>query len=210
MTTTPLTAPDTSRPPVTATTVDGRTLQEFLNVSREELAARMNSDTLVRAARDNEMEFANWMATTHWPHLTDQVADHLCGFLQENVVTIFAGAWSKYVELRRCAKETREDTKSTTDVALAEHDFKWEIDPDIDVLLNGVKVASIPFTIELACTVIGLELSLRQGSVYRVRGGRCNCKAGISCSGFPIWDRSLAGVDLPGELRLTHPVSLAD
>jgi hypothetical protein len=195
--------------PITAdATLDGRTLQEFLAVTRQELAARMSSDALVAAAKDNEKRFAQWMSSSHWPHLSDQVAEHLCGFLQENVVSIFAGAWSKYAELRKCAKETRDDPGSTLDVALADHDFSYEMKPSIDVLLNGQKVATIPFSIEITCAASGLELSLREGAVYRVRGGRCNCKAQILCSGFPVWERPLAGIDLPGELRLTRPIAI--
>lgn len=195
--------------PLPAATVDGRTLRELLSVTREELAAGLSSDTLVAAARDNEKKFANWMASTHWPQLTGQVAGHLLGFLEENVVTIFAGVWSKYAELRKAAHETLNDTKSTIDVALADHDFIWSIRPEIDVLLNGAKVASIPFAIELACAISVLELSLCKGAIDRVSSGKCNCKAQISCADFPpFWERSLAGVDLPGELRLTHPITI--
>lgn len=197
-------------PPLSAVaTVDGRTLRELLSVTREELAARLNSDTLVAAAHDNEQKFASWMASSHWPQLTSQVADHLLGFLEENVVTIFAGAWSKYVELRKAARETLGDTKSTVDVALADHDFIWSIRPEIDVLLNGAKVASIPFAIELACAVSALELSLSKGAIKRVSSGKCSCKAQISCANFPpFWERPLAGIDLPGELRLTHSITI--
>lgn len=192
-----------------ATTVDGRTLRELLSITREELAARLNSDTLVAAARDNEKQFASWMTSTHWPQLTSQVADHLLGFLGENVVTIFAGVWSKYAELRKAARETLDDTKSTVDVALADHDFTWSIRPEIDVLLNGIKVASLPFTIELVCVVSALELSLSKGAINRVGSGKCSCKAQIQCADFPpVWERPLAGVDLPGELRLTHPITI--
>jgi hypothetical protein len=189
--------------------INGRSLRELLSVTREELAACLKSDNLVAAARDNEKKFAGWMASTQWPQLNGQVADHLLGFLEENVVTIFAGAWSKYVELRKVARETLDDTKSTAAVELAEHDFSWSINPEIDVLLNGAKVASIPFTIELACVVSALELSLYRGAINRVSSGRCSCKAQISCADFPpVWERSLAGVDLPGELRLTHPITI--
>jgi len=189
--------------------INGRSLRELLSVTREELAACLKSDNLIAAARDNEKKFAGWMASTQWPELNGLVADHLLGFLEENVVTIFAGAWSKYVELRKAARETLDETKSTAAVALADHDFSWSINPEIDVLLNGAKVASIPFIIELAFVVCALELSLCKGAINRVSSGRCSCKAQISCGDFPpVWERSLAGVDLPGELRLTHPITI--
>jgi hypothetical protein len=192
----------------TDTTVDGRTLQDFLAVTREELAASMNSKTLVAAAKDDDRKFASWMTQTQWPQLSDQVAGHVCGFLKENLVGVFAGAWAKYSELKKCAKETRADPKSTMDVALADHDFTYEIAPDVDVMLNGVKVASIPFKIAVTCAVSGLELGLKQGCVYQVRSGKCDCNAEIRCAEKTVWTRALAGVNLPGELNLTKPIVL--
>jgi len=194
----------------TEASVDGRTLQEFLAITQQELASRMNSDMLVAAAQDKKKQFSEWMSLTHWPHLSDQVAENLCGFLQENVVGIFAGAWSKYAELRKCAKETREDPNSTIDVSLADHEFTYAVAPAVDILLNGEKVASIPFSIEVTCKVSGLVLSLKQGAVYRVRTGKCNCTTQILCAGYSVWDHPLANIDLPGELRLSKPVTLVD
>ena len=154
-------------------TVDGRTLREFLAVTRQELAASMDSKMLIAAARDEGKQFTTWMAQTQWPHLADGVAEHVCDFLKESLVGVFAGAWAKYSELKKCAKETREDG-TTMDVALADHDFTYEMEPWVDVLLNGVKVAHIPFKLAVTCEVSGLELFLKQGCVYQVRSGKCD------------------------------------
>jgi hypothetical protein len=110
-------------------------------------------------------------------------------------------------ELKRCAKETREDG-SAMDVELAEHDFTYEMEPCVDVLLNGVKVAHIPFKVAVTCTVSGLELFLKQGCVYQVRSGKLDCKAEIRCGESVVWSRELAGVNLPGELHLSKPIAL--
>jgi hypothetical protein len=188
--------------------MDGRTLQELLAVTREELAARMDSGKLIASTQDSEKKFSAWMTQTHWPHLSEQVAGHVCGFLQENLASVFAGAWNKYSELKRYAKQTREDATSTVDVALADHDFTYELSPSVDVLLDGVKVAHIPFSIAVTFAVNGLELALKHGCVERVSSGRCDCKAAILCADNEIWSRALAGVNLPGELHLAKPIAL--
>lgn len=190
-------------------TVDGRTLQQFLAVTREELTASMDNEKLMEAAASDGKHFVAWMAQTHWPHFSEQVAEHVCGFLQENSVNVFAGAWTKYAELRKYAKQTLDDPKSTVDVALADHEFTYELKPAVDILLDGMKVAHIAFTIAITCTVTALELSLRMGCVYQVRSGKCDCKAEIQCADNVVWSRALAGVNLPGELRLDKPISLA-
>jgi hypothetical protein len=167
----------------------------------------MDSKMLLTAARREGKQFNSWMAQTKWQHLPEGVADHVCDFLQENLVGVFAGAWTKFAELKECARETRKDG-GTMDVSLADHDFTYEMQPHVDVLLNGAKVAEIPFKIELTCAVSGLDLFLKQGCVYQVRSGKCDCKADISCAETVVWTRKLAGVNLPGELRLSKPIPL--
>lgn len=189
-------------------TIEGRTLEDFLGVTRKELAARLDSKTLVAAARDERKQFSRWMAQTKWQGLPASVADHVCGFLQENLVGVFAGAWSKFAELNRCAKETRKEG-TTSDISLASHDFTYEMKPHVDVLLDGVAVAEIPFTIGLTCEVSGLYLFLQHGCVYQIRSGKCNCKADIRCGETVVWKRNLADVDLPGVLHLSKPIPLS-
>ena len=120
---------------------------------------------------------------------------------------MFAGAWSKFAELKRCARETCKDG-STMDVSLSDHEFTYEMQPHVDVFLNSVKVAEIPLEIELICEVTGLDLFLKKGCVYQVRGGKCGCKADIRLGETVVWTRDLAGLSLPGELVLSKPITL--
>jgi hypothetical protein len=190
-------------------TVDGRTVQELFAVTRTELATRMNSKMLVAAAQDDTKQFSSWVKKTRWSQLPDQVADELCGYLQENLVSIFAGAWAKYAELKKCARETCEHPESTETVAFGQHDFAYEIAPQIDVLLDHVKVATIPFQIGITFSFSGLELVVKKGAVCRILSGTCDCKAEIRCAGSMIWERTVRKLDLPGELDLKHPIVLA-
>jgi hypothetical protein len=76
-------------------TIDGRTLEDFLGVTRKELVASMDSKMLLAAARDEGKQFSTWIAQTKWQHLPEGVADHVYDFLQENMAGLFAGAWTK-------------------------------------------------------------------------------------------------------------------
>ena len=191
--------------PLTAeTTIDRRTLQQFLAVTREELSARMDSETLIASARDNKKKFATWMSSSHWPHLSGEVAEHVCGFLQDNVVGIFAGTWSRFAELRKCARETLESPGGTMNLHLADHKFSYAMEPSIDVRLNGAHVATIPFTIELAFAASGLELHLRRGSIDAVRSGKCNCDAHILLAGHSVWAHLLESI-FPANFASLNP-----
>jgi hypothetical protein len=189
------------------TTIDGQTLEDFLGVTRKELEASLDSRTLVAAARDEGKQFSRWITETNWQGLSQGVADHVLDFLQDDLVGVFAGAWSKFTELEKCARETRKEG-TTMDVSLASHDFTYQIEPHVDVLLDGVKVAEIPFKIELTCEVNGLDLFVKQGCVYQVRSGMCDCKAEIHCAEKLAWARNLASVNLPGEIHLSKPIPL--
>ncbi len=191
------------------TGVDGRTLSDFLGVTRDELADSMDAKMLLAAAKDKRRQFAGWMEQTHWTGLSDQVAEHVCGFLGENLAGIFAGAWAKYSEMTKAAKETLDDPARTVDIGLADHEFEYELEPSVDILLNGKSVAKIEFKITAKFAVSALELSLKKGCAYRVRCGKCDCKAEIACAGTTVWERNLLEVELPGELNLKKPVALA-
>ena len=188
-------------------TIKGQTLQDFLGVTRKELEASLDTKTIVAAARDKKKQFSHWMTATKWQGLSSGVADHVCRFLHSDLVAVFAGAWSKFAELKKCARETRKDG-TTMDISLASHDFTFEIEPHVDVLLDGVNVAEIPFKIELTCDVNGLDLFLKEGCVYEVRSGSCDCKAQIYCAEKLVWSRNLTSMNLPGELQLARPIDL--
>jgi hypothetical protein len=188
--------------------MNGHTLRGMLALTREELAAGMSSKTLMSVASDGDKKLAAWMARSESPHLSEQVAEHVCDALELNFVSVFSSAWAKYSELKKCAKETRDDARSTMDVALADHEFTYEMESAVDVLLDGVNVASIPFKFAAVCTVSGLELFLKKGCVYQVRSGKLDLKAEIRCAENVVWTRALAAVTLPGALQLDEPIAL--
>lgn len=190
-------------------TLDGRTLKDFLNVTKAEIAEKLDGRALIDTASEEKKQLVARMAETQWRILPDQVAEHVCGFLEENMIEIFASAWSHFHELKKEARKTRDDTKTTTDVELASHEFSYEMEPSVEVLLDGVHVKTIPFRVAMTCTIEGLILGLKEGAVYRVRSGHCNTKAEIQCAGKLVWERPLFGTNLPGELKLPKPVVLA-
>ena len=105
--------------PVMDLAVEGRTLTSLLELTREDLAAGLNSDALVAAGKDQKAAMDAWMQRADAKTLRLQIADHVCDALKVSLVNVFAGAWAKYYELRKCARETRDDPASTTAVALA-------------------------------------------------------------------------------------------
>jgi hypothetical protein len=191
-------------------TVDGSTLQSWMGATESSLAERLSPKLLKKAAQSDRERAKGWLTVLGHKRISDRVADKVCGLLQEDAVGVIAGAWSKYAELKRCARETLSDPGEPAVVGLAEHAFTYGFTPSVTVKLDGVKVAEIPFSIVVTCTVTGLQLELVDGCVRKVLVGSCEGKGTIRCANTVIWERPLVHVDLPGEMRLRKPIRLAE
>jgi hypothetical protein len=188
-------------------TINGQSLQDLLRVSSDDIAAALNKTTL-RKAVEQDSGFTGWLATAQWPALSQSVATGACSLLSDNVVDIFAGAWCKYKELTQCAEETLAPPGSTSTVTLADHDFTYEIEPSLEILIDGKKVGTIPFAVAVTFTVKAMMLEIASGCVGKVQSGRLSWSASLNCGSSAIWTRELGGLDLPGELKLKQPISI--
>jgi len=189
---------------------EDKTLAGVLGLTREGLAAELTGKTLAAAVKEQDKAIAAWMKHEATEAVSLQMAEHVCDALRGSLVDVFAGVWSKYYELRKCAQETREDPESSQVVSLGEHEFTYETNIHVDVLVNGQKFGSIPFALVLACEVTGLDLVLRDGCVREVRSGTLDCRAEIRCAAKVVWSRPLKNINLPGELRFKHPIAIGE
>jgi hypothetical protein len=195
---------------MTAANVDGSTLQSWMGATESALAEQLSPKLLKKAAQTDRERAERWLTVLGQKGISDRVADKVCGLLQDDAVGVIAGAWSKYAELKSCARETLNDPGEPAVVGLGEHDFTYGFSPSVTVKLDGIQVAEIPFSIAVTCTVTGLRLELVDGCVRRVLVGSCEGKGTIRCADKVIWERKLMHVDLPGEMRLRKPIRLAE
>jgi hypothetical protein len=194
--------------PSTEAATKGRTLEQLFHVSRDSLKVRVDSADVLSSIREDQHQFSSWMGKTHWSGLSDAIATHLCGYLKDSTVDIFAEAWCKFAELRKEARKTVHDENATTNVALADHDFSYEINPCLDIELNGKKVGEIHFTISAHFDVSGLELGLRQGCVNDVRTGKCEFSGTLEMADKELWRSPSATFELPGEFHFAKPIRI--
>ena len=188
-------------------TVDGQTLADFLSISTRQLASELDKDTLAAQTIGDE-GLSQWLIHTQWSSLSEHAATSACALLKENVVDIFAGAWCKFSELTKCARETLEHPESSSHITLADHEFSYEIEPKLKVLLNGKQAGEIPFKVCVTFTVKGIILELAAGCVSKVESGKLEWAAAMHCGTKQIWSHELHALDLPGQLKLKHPISI--
>ncbi len=186
----------------------GTTLQAFLGATEAAVSSGMTKEVVHAAAHKDSAKLGEWVQTTTWDGMQGELTQKLSGFLQDDAADIFAGVWSRCAELKSCVEETRKDPNLTSAVVMADHDFTYSLEPEVDVMVDGVTLGRFPFHVELTCAVAGLELQVKDGGIAGIRCGHCDGSAAISLAGTEIWKRTLVHVDLPGELRLTRPVRL--
>jgi hypothetical protein len=189
-------------------TESGRSLQNFLEVTEEQLAHSLNEKVLADAARSDTKELAIWVERAKWDGMPQELGHHVAGFLQDDAVDVFAGAWGKCYELKKCLEESRTNPRETSVVALTDHDFTYELSPTVDILVDGVKLGAIPFLVTLSCQISGLELQVRNGAIAGVRTGSADGTAEIACARNAIWQRDLAHISLPGKLHFKNAIRL--
>jgi hypothetical protein len=191
------------------TQIGGASLQQFIGATESEIAAGLTKSRLEAAAHDDSAAFQAWVSKSAAGGTRAELAGHVVGFLQGNAGEIFAGAWARCAELRKAAAETKDKKGVTQLVALADHEFTYSVEPEVDVLVDGMKLGGFKFSVELTCAVKGLELQVREGGIGGVRCGECEGEATISLCGVELWSKPLLHVDLPGALQWNHVLRIA-
>lgn len=188
--------------------VDGRSLQQFIGATEAEIANGLTTSRLESALRSDSSAFQQW-ASNASSGTRSELASHVVGFLQGDAGEIFAGAWSRCAELRKAAAETKEKQGTTQLIALAEHEFTYSAEPEVDVVVDGVTLGGFKFRIELTCAVKALELQVRDGGIGGVRAGECEGSACISLCGVELWKKPVVHHDLSRTLRWKHVLAIA-
>jgi hypothetical protein len=117
-------------------------------------------------------------------------------------------AWSKHRELVDAAVRTLEEAGSEALVHLSTHTVNSTHEPHVDVLVDELRVGSVPIVIELALVVHSLAATVREGRLTRIDTGRCELSARMLCHGVLLAHRERE-LDHVLEIPLGAGVALA-
>jgi hypothetical protein len=118
-----------------------------------------------------------------------------------------ASAWRSYAALAGAAERTFAVPASEEVVVLARHRVTWTCEPQLDLLVDGTKVATLDFRLALAFVLDGVVAVVRLGDLVALRGGECTITASLALHGQTLvqrQERTQPAVVLP----LDPPVSL--
>ena len=119
--------------------------------------------------------------------------------LNLSVGDVLVGALAGYAAVRAAGRRTAADPEATELVELVSHEISLDHQPSIDLLVDGVRVATVHLTLSLLIDVQAMTATVRAGRLTALRVGRCDVTASISVDGTTVASKQ-------GELQL--PVSL--
>jgi hypothetical protein len=186
----------------------GRKLSDFAGMTEAAVSAGLTEEVLRKAAKNESEKLTGWLQASKLEVVSGPVGDRLVGMLRDDMGGIFAGVWRRCADLKRSAEESLKSAEAST-VVLTDHEFSYEVEPEVDVYVNNVQFGAFKFVVKVLCTVEAMALQLEKGCVTAIRSGSCSGGAEISLAGQEVWKREFVREDLPGELRMTKPVRLA-
>lgn len=143
-----------------------------------------------------------------WEAVSDVLVDKAVEILDVPLLDIFVGAWKKYREIEEFAEPGKYPPADTQLVALAEHTIKSEHHPYLEVLVKGVPVERINFTVTVALTLEGFILQIQDGKIKAIRTGALKGNGSLALESAVVLEKDFGTVRLPGTFALGEGIPL--
>jgi hypothetical protein len=156
---------------------------------------------VARSADGQEPPFAalsRYLGGIEWHGLHEHVFD----VLDVSVLDILLAGWKKHAEVRAQLRATLSDPSRTALVHLATHRLESTHTPSIQVRSQGIVMATLSFSIQVAFEVDAVELTIRCGEIQVVRPGQVAVRGTVKAESTPILERKLAPLRLPGRITV--------
>ena len=120
------------------------------------------------------------------PVVERELAAAVAGLLDVDISEPLVSGWRTHSKLREAARQTAGDRRATEIVSLAAHRIESSYEPRVDLIVNGVKVATVEVTIELTVEVVGLLTTVRAGRLTALHSGRCIAHLALLFAGVEL------------------------
>ena len=120
---------------------------------------------------------------------------------------LVVAGWCQFADLIAAAKRTAAAPGSVEVVDLATHSITWTHNPQIDVLVNDARVATVHFELSIRFKVKGLAATVRDGRLADFSSGGCEVTGTLAAEGRQLAQRE-AEFQLPLRVRLGDGIPL--
>jgi hypothetical protein len=136
------------------------------------------------------------------------VAARIAELLRLDLGVILVGGWKKMAELRGYTDRSKYGPDETVLVEITRHTVTSTHKPSLEVLVDGVKIDTLPFELKLTLTLDGAVLTIRDGKILAVSPGKCTAGGEMTLEGYEIFKREAASVKLPGTWTFKEPIAI--
>lgn len=117
---------------------------------------------------------------------------------------IIVRAWNEGKLFEKYLDPEKYDPDESISIVLKNHDVTSSHAPKIDVELNGAKIDSIDFQLDLTLTLEGVSLQIRGGRIREIQAGRIKGVGTLKCEGRILFTRETETMDLPGTIKFSE------
>lgn len=131
------------------------------------------------------------------------LAGAIGGLLNVPLMDVVVRAWNEGRLFEKYLDPDRYDPDEVIAVSLRQHEITSKHKPKIDIVLNGEKLESIDFELELKLTLDGVILQVQGGDVRAIQSGSIKGEGTLKCENLIVFHRETETMDLPGTVKLT-------
>lgn len=121
---------------------------------------------------------------------------------------ILGQAWSGWHDMRVYADPKKTPPDDVNIVPIATHTIESEYKPEVDVLVQGVKVHTFPFHVSVTLDVQGGDLVVQRGAIQEIRLATLKLGGTIKLRDRTLLKKEVAEVAVPGVMRLARPIPI--
>jgi hypothetical protein len=137
------------------------------------------------------------------------VLDALSNVVSVPIEKIFAGAWNAHRALRAYADPKQHPREEVNLVPLDEHTIRTSYKPRLDILIEGSKIKSIEFDLELELEIQAAVLKIQGGRIREIEVGSCKGKAKLSWKEGVLAEPKTREFKLPGKLQFAEGIAIS-
>jgi hypothetical protein len=112
-----------------------------------------------------------------------ELAGALGGLLGLDLGAVLIGGWRRHRALLAAAHATRDNPAASEVVQLAAHQITAAQHPSVDLVVNGVALATVRFELGLILDVDSLAATVRRATLVSLHSGRCTVTANLAAAG---------------------------
>ena len=111
---------------------------------------------------------------------------------------VLVEGWTKTEAVKRALEATKKDAAAEALVPLATHRMSTRQAPSVDLMPEGLPTINLPFELELAMILSGIELTIKGGKVVNIASGTLTGEAIIRFKLVEILKKTLKPFNLVG------------